>query len=94
MPFENCATKDNYSYGIMVWQVAKDGEVPYCGRDARDIDSIKNQDRELNELLNDLPADTPDVFKDVIIAMTKYVPKDRASLACVREMMGLDETSR
>ena len=57
-----------------------------------DIDESKNSDKELSELMNQLPDDTPEHFKTVITAMTKYLPEERADLAAVREMMGLDKT--
>ena len=92
--YANDPRKDNYSFGLFVWQVAKDGEIPYEDMEDmdEDIDKIKNSDKELSELMNQLPDDTPECFKTVIAAMTKYSPEERADLVTVREMMGLDKT--
>ena len=70
------------------------GETPYIDMDEDDIRQIKNSDRELTTLMNQLPAGTPDHFKTVIMSMTRYNPPERASLATVRQIMGLDDDTR
>lgn len=54
--------KDNYSFGIVVWQVAKDGEQPFAGWQPNDIDSLKLSDPNLMNLFQMLPKDTPQSF--------------------------------
>ena len=89
--YANDSRKDNYAFGLFVWQVAKDGETPYEDMEEEEIDESKNSDKELSELMGQLPGDTPEHFKTVIAAMAKYLPEERADLAIVREMMGLDK---
>jgi hypothetical protein len=76
-----------------VWQVVKDGQVPYEDLDGDDISKVKNSDKELRLLLEEMSEDVPDYFRTVIVAMTKYAPKDRADLASVDEMMGRGKTN-
>ena len=57
-------------------------------------EKTKNTDRELTVLMNQLPVGTPDHFKTVITSMTRYNPPERASLATVRQIMGLDDDTR
>ena len=88
-------TKDNYSFGLFVWQVAKDGEVPYTAHEEDedfDPEQIKHTDKELRTLLDDLPEDTPKGFRAIITETTKYAPEERAALAMVKEIMGFDST--
>ena len=70
------------------------GETPYIDMDEDDIRQIKNSDRELTTLMIKLPQDTPEHFKAVIMSMTRYNPPERASLATVRQIMGLDDDTR
>ena len=89
----NKATKDNYSFGLFVRQVAKDGEVPYTAHEEDedfDPEQIKHTDKELRTLLDYLPEDTPEGFRAVITEMTKYAPEERAALVTVKETMGFD----
>ena len=70
------------------------GETPYIDMDEDDIRQIKNSDRELTTLMNQLPPGTPDHFETVITSLTRYNPPERASLATVRQIMGLDDDTR
>ena len=58
--YANKPSRDNYSFGLVVWQVAMNGETPYIDMDEDDIRQIKNSDRELTTLMNQLPVGTPD----------------------------------
>ena len=87
------STKDNYAFGLFVWQVAKDGQVPYDGLEEDKVHRVKNSDKELSTLLEEMPEGAPECFRDVIVTMTKYAPMDRADLTSVGEMLGLDENS-
>ena len=69
----------------MVWQVAKDGEEPFWGMLPDEIDDLKHSDKDLSHLLTDLPEDTPEPFRRVIIEMTRYLPDERGNLSTVRE---------
>lgn len=80
-------TKDNYSYGIFVWQVAMNGEVPYSGLDYDSICEIKNTDKELKTLLDRLSPSVPDKFRQMIVAMTQYAPLERAPFDQVTKML-------
>jgi len=80
----NKPTADNCAF-------AMSGDVPYNDMDPSEICSLKHSDKELTSLLKQLPDDTPECFRDVITAMTKYNPEDRTNLATVREMMGFDD---
>ena len=91
--YANEPTKDNYTFGLFVWQVARDGQTPYEGMEKEKIDKIKNSDKELITLLEEIPEDAPEYFKSMIVDMTKYAPKDRADLAIVDKIMGFDETN-
>ena len=91
--YSNEPTKDNYSFGLFVWQVAKDGGVPYTileEDDEVDLDQIKHTDKELQILLDKLPEDIPEGFRTIIIETTKYAPEERAALATVKKIMGFD----
>ena len=92
--YANKPTKDNYGFGLVVWQVAMDGETPYYGMNMDEIEKTKNSDPKLTRLIGLLPADTPEYFKTVIRSMTRYNPPERASLATVRQTMGLDDDTR
>ena len=74
--YVNQSTIDNYSFGLCVWQVAKDGEEPYDHLEFDELEEIKITDEELRMLLDDLPDKMPDYFRVVIVAMTKYAPGD------------------
>lgn len=91
--YANEPTKDNHAFGLFTWQVAKNGQVPYEDMEEYEIHKIKNSDKELSMLLKELPEDTPEYFRAVIVVMTNYAPKDRADLTSVGEILGLDETS-
>ena len=95
--YANLSTKDNYSFGLFVWQVAKDGKVPYTDHDKDDeevdLDEIKHTEKDLRSLLDDLSEDTPEGFRAIIIETTKYVPEERVALAMVKKIMGFDTIS-
>jgi serine/threonine protein kinase len=91
--YVNMSTKDNYSFGLFVWQVAKDGEVPFMVLEEEediDPDEIKHDDKDLQCLLDTLPGDTPEGFRTIIIGTTKYEPEERVALTKVKEIMGFD----
>ena len=92
--YENEPTRDNYAFGLFVWQVAMNGDVPYFGMNNDKIEENKNLDHKLTKLMTQLPTDTPEHFKTVITSMTSYDPKKRAKLAMVRQTMGLDDDAR
>lgn len=79
--------KDNYSYGLVVWQIAKDGEKPFQGMTRADIEGLKHSDRDLRTLQEELGDDTPEAFWKVITDMSRYEPQERGDLAFVREIM-------
>ena len=45
--YENKPTKDNYAFGLFVWQVAMDGETPYDGLELGDVEEVKRSDQDL-----------------------------------------------
>lgn len=93
-PWKNKPENDKYSYGLLVWQIAKDGEVPFGELKRDEIKELKHADKNLDKLMNQLDRGTPEEFKTVIAATTRYNPKDRISLADVREMMNVADDER
>lgn len=91
--FDNSPTKDNYSYGLFVWQVAMDGEVPFNGMTGDEIDELKHDDKELKVLMSQLDDVTPEEFRLLIVAMTRYKPEDRASLEDVRDILKSEDNT-
>ena len=47
-------------------------------------------DKDLRTLLDDLPEDTPEGFRAIIIGATKYAPEERVALTMVKNIMGFD----
>ena len=85
---------DNYSYGLLVWQIAKDGEEPFDDiSESNSIDRLKHDDKELGYLMRQLDdeEDMPEEFKIVFAGATRYIPEDRTSLADVRGLMKIDD---
>ncbi|CAG8455050.1 8035_t:CDS:2 [Paraglomus occultum] len=75
---------DVYSFGLILWSVAKDGIHPYenlCD------DEIKEQKRHQDssiQLVAQLPQNTPPDYSQLIINLTKYVPSERLELSIAR----------
>ncbi|CAI2163575.1 8937_t:CDS:2 [Funneliformis geosporum] len=63
---------DIYSYGLILWSVAKDGEHPYEGMHDDEIREHKRKTQAIYYLLEQLPADTPQSFNQLIFDMTLY----------------------
>ena len=89
--WEGRPTRDIYSYGLLVWQIAKDGDTPFYGMSESDIDELKNDHKGLDKLMGQLGNEVPRKFEDVILATTCFNPDERASLEDVREMMKGEE---
>ena len=86
--------KDRYSYGLLVWQIAKNGDIPFEGMDEREIEDLKHTDKTLSCLMKDLDDEideVPEEVKSVIAVMTCYNPQERGSLADVRKIMKIDD---
>src|SRR3954452_6639167 len=90
--FEKQFTQDVYSFGLVTYQIAANGAVPY--QDAGDVLEAKSADLELETLLKQLPVDTPIVFRSIIVKTTKLMPPERASLKEVDKILKDFHTNR
>ncbi|CAG8661894.1 6525_t:CDS:2, partial [Dentiscutata heterogama] len=71
---------DMYSFGLILWSVAMNGETPYK---ELSIDKIKKQKRDRNtikRLLKSLPKESPHRYTQLISDLTKYDPEERCQL--------------
>ncbi|GES91379.1 kinase-like domain-containing protein [Rhizophagus clarus] len=75
---------DIYSFGLILWSVAKSGEHPYEGVDDEDIKEQKRSAHSIYRLLNQLPDHTPQNYHQLIFDLTKYNPCERLELAVAR----------
>src|SRR3954468_24566317 len=83
--FQKQFTQDIYSFGLVVYQIAANGAVPY--QDADDVLAAKADDLDLKALLGKLPVDTPAIFKSIIVETSKLMPQERASLEAVDRIL-------
>ena len=85
-------TRDIYSYGLVIWQIAKNGKIPFEGMKIDEIDIAKCAGQDLVILLGELPEDTPAEIQKVITGTAKHVPSERVTLddiKCILEESGL-----
>jgi len=75
---------DVYSFGLILWSVAKSGEHPYEGVDDEDIKDQKRSSHSIYKLLKQLPENTPQNYHQLIYDLTKYNPSERLELAVAR----------
>ncbi|CAG8669113.1 25522_t:CDS:2, partial [Racocetra persica] len=75
---------DIYSYGLILWSVAKDGEHPYEGMDDDEIKEQKRNQDSMLLLIKQLPNTTPSEYCQLILDLTKYNPGERFDLAVAR----------
>ncbi|CAB4392298.1 uncharacterized protein OCT59_019657 [Rhizophagus irregularis] len=75
---------DVYSFGLILWSVAKSGEHPYEGVDDEDIKEQKRNSHSIHRLLNQLPESTPQNYCQLIFDLIKYNPCERLELAVAR----------
>ncbi|CAG8694895.1 31342_t:CDS:2, partial [Gigaspora margarita] len=71
---------DVYSFGLVLWSVAMDGEIPYK---ELSFDKIKNKKCDRNtmkRLLKRLPKESPHRYTQLISDLTKYDPEERCQL--------------
>ena len=80
-------TQDIYGFGMVVFQIAAGGVIPYSHMDEGDAMAIKAADTDLSILLAQLPSSTPLLIRTVIIETTKLMPPDRASLGTIDEIL-------
>lgn len=75
---------DIYSFGLVVFQVATNGLIPY--EDEEDPFESKYHDTELKLLLEQIPKNTPVEFRNAIESTAKFKPPERATLDRVERM--------
>ncbi|CAG8476165.1 3586_t:CDS:2, partial [Cetraspora pellucida] len=75
---------DIYSFGLIVWSVAKDGEHPYEGMDDDEIKEQKRNQNSMIRLIKQLPNTTSQEYCQLILELTKYNPGERLDLAIAR----------
>lgn len=92
--FANLPTRDNYSYGLVAWQIAKNGEVPFGDMVPDEVDDLKHQDKEMNYLMEQLDSEVPENFKILISGMLRYQPSERTSFSSVRAIMNIGAEKR
>src|SRR4051794_32977802 len=91
MQFQKQPTQDIYSFGLVTYQIAANGAVPY--QDASDVLGAKAADLELKALLKLLPKDTPTMFRSIIVQTTKIMPPERVSLEAINQMLKIHTSS-
>ncbi|CAG8481850.1 9840_t:CDS:2 [Ambispora leptoticha] len=74
---------DVYSYGLILWSVAKDGDHPYDGMDDDEIREEKRSPQSSLRLMNQLPKTTPEGFSQLIFELIQYNPQERKELTTV-----------
>ena len=77
--------QDVFSFGLVTYQIATNGEKPYDG--AENIFEAKAADRDMEGLLATLPSDVPEQFRTIITKATKFIPSDRVSLDEVEQIL-------
>lgn len=77
---------DIFSYGLIVWEIVKDGSLPYGEMDNLSIQIAKFSGKNQAEFVGKLPDDVPPVFESLIFKYLAADPALRPSLA-----LGLDE---
>ena len=80
-------TMDLYSYGLLVWQIAADGKIPFEDMDESEIDNGKKTGADIEILMNTLPNDTPTEIRRVITATVRNIPSKRASLSEIKNTL-------
>jgi len=75
---------DVYSFGLILWSVAKDGVHPYEGLDDEEIKDQKRSAHSIYRLLNQLPENTPPDYIQLIYDLTRYNPGERLDLTIAR----------
>jgi len=75
---------DVYSFGLILWSVAKDGIHPYEGLDDDEIKEQKRSAHSIYRLLNQLPECTPPNYIQLIYDLTRYNPGERLDLTIAR----------
>ncbi|RUS16510.1 hypothetical protein BC937DRAFT_91131, partial [Endogone sp. FLAS-F59071] len=76
---------DIFSYGLIVWEIVKDGSLPYGEMDNLSIQIAKFSGKNQAEFVGKLPDDTPPVFESVILKYLAADPALRPSLASALE---------
>jgi serine/threonine protein kinase len=79
-------TRDIYSFGLVVYQIADNGNLPYY-EESNDIEKAKADDPELKTLLASLPPDTPACFPFIVTATAKRMPPERTALHLIQEIL-------
>ncbi|RUP21057.1 kinase-like domain-containing protein, partial [Jimgerdemannia flammicorona] len=72
---------DVYGVGLLVWQIATNGNMPYKNLSRSEMEDTKMNDPELHGLMKMLPSDTPVPVREFILKATRYMPQDRAPLS-------------
>lgn len=78
-------TQDIYGFGLVVYQIANNGKLPY--EDAEDVLKAKAADTNLSMLLGHLPPDTPRELCSIITETTKLMPTERAPMETVKQTL-------
>ncbi|CAG8728344.1 22656_t:CDS:2, partial [Racocetra persica] len=71
---------DVYSFGLILWSVAMDGEMPYKELSDDKIKQQKCDKKTMSRLLKNLPEGIPNRYTQLISDLTKYEPKERCQL--------------
>ncbi|KAG9295906.1 hypothetical protein G9A89_006645 [Geosiphon pyriformis] len=75
---------DVYSYGLILWSVANDGEHPYDGLDDDEIKDAKRSFQSSIHLMKQLPKDAPEVYNQLVYELINFNPQARAELSTAR----------
>ena len=86
--FNDSQTQDIIGFGLVTYQIANNGAIPYASDDEDiNITEARVADPELKTLLAQLSPDTPAEIRQVITITTKLEPKDRAKLIEVEQIL-------
>ncbi|RUS12881.1 kinase-like domain-containing protein [Endogone sp. FLAS-F59071] len=82
---EELIQSDIYAYGILVGELATDGQQLYRDKDINDILISKIQNRDQQQYNNNLSDDTPPIFRDIGYQCLENDPLRRPSLIFVQK---------
>jgi len=82
---EQSSEQDVFGFGMLLWQVTMDGELPYADEigprlRAIEVEEKRLEDFNLEALMKKLPDDTNPELVNIIRNATKLIPSERATL--------------
>lgn len=82
---EELILSDNYGYGLIMWEVAMDGKLPYGDMDNTGMNVAKMAHDNPFHYIGEIPDDVPSAFRDIIGKFLSWEPSLRPSLTWAQE---------